>query len=104
MYLGKFNLMNYITGWRSCTGVPRGCVYRIRLWPLWPDDHSGVLIVAGGTRRSDWPARVLANNVSKRIDRNLLAKSDRLHVCRDKWQLAATPPTVINHGPETVIR
>ncbi len=33
-------------------------VNRIRLWPLRRDDHSGVLIGAGGPRRSDWPARV----------------------------------------------
>ncbi len=36
-------------------------VNRIRLWPLRRDDHSGVLIGAGGTQRSDWPARVLPN-------------------------------------------
>ncbi len=42
---------------------------RIRLWPLRRDDHSGVLTDAGGTRRSDWPAQVLANDVSTRIDR-----------------------------------
>ncbi len=46
-----------------------GGVNRIRLWPLKRDDHSGVLIGAGGTRRSDWPARVLANDVSTIIDR-----------------------------------
>ncbi len=62
--------------------MPRGCVNRIRPWPLRRDDHSGILIGAGGTRRSDWPARVLANGVSTKID--------RLHACRDKWQLAAT--------------
>ncbi len=39
------------------------------LVPLRRDDHSGVLIGAGGTRRSDWPARVLATDVSTRIDR-----------------------------------
>ncbi len=42
---------------------------RIYLWPLRRNDHSGVLIGAGGTRRSDWPARVLANDVSMRINR-----------------------------------
>ncbi len=52
---------------------------RVRLWPLGRDDHSGVLIGAGGTRPSDWPA----------ID-SPREKSDRLHACRDKWQLAAT--------------
>ncbi len=46
-----------------------GGVNRIRLRPLRRDDHSGVVIGAGGTRRSDWPARVLANDVSARIDR-----------------------------------
>ncbi len=46
-----------------------GRVNRIRLWPVRRDDHSGVLIGAGGTRRSDWQARVLANDVSTRIDR-----------------------------------
>ncbi len=37
--------------WRA-----RGYVSKIRLWPLRRDDHSGVLIGAGGARRSDWPA------------------------------------------------
>ncbi len=60
---------------------------RILLWSLRRDEHSGVLIGAGGTRRSDWPARVLTNDES--VD-SPLAKSDQLHVCRDKWQLAAT--------------
>ncbi len=46
------------------------------------DDHSGDLIGAGGERRSDWPAHVLANDVGARID--------RLHACRHKWQIAAT--------------
>ncbi len=45
-----------------------GCVYRIRVWPLRRDDHSCVLIGAGGTKRSDWPARVLANDISTRVD------------------------------------
>ncbi len=49
--------------------MPRDCVRKIRLWQLRRDDHSGVLIGAGGTRRSDWPARVLADGVSTRIDR-----------------------------------
>ncbi len=44
-------------------------VNRIRLWALRRDDHSGVLIGAGGERRSDWLAHVLANDVSTRIDR-----------------------------------
>ncbi len=46
----------------------RPCV-RIRLWPLTRDYHSGVLIDAGGRWRSDWSVRVLANDVSTRIDR-----------------------------------
>ncbi len=46
------------TRWRSGSGVARGCVNRIRLWPLKCDDHSGLLIAAGGTRHYDWPARV----------------------------------------------
>ncbi len=41
---------------------------RIRLWPLSRDDHSGVLIGTGGEWRSDCPARVLANDVSARIN------------------------------------
>ncbi len=40
-------------------------VNRIRHWPLSRDDHSGVLIGADGTRRTDWPARVLANEQEK---------------------------------------
>ncbi len=42
---------------------------KIRVRPLRRDDHSGVLIGAGGTRLSDWPARVLANDLSTKIDR-----------------------------------
>ncbi len=49
---------------------------RIRLWQLRRDDHSGVLIGASGERRSDWPAHVLANGVSTRIDRQP-AREDR---------------------------
>ncbi len=38
--------------------MPRSCVTKIRLGPLGRDDHSDVLIGAGGTRRPDWPTRV----------------------------------------------
>ncbi len=69
MYKGKYSLLNDIKSWRSGSGVQRGCVNRIRLWPLRRDYHPGILIGAGGRRRSDWPARVLANDVSTRIDR-----------------------------------
>ncbi len=58
-----------IERWRSCSGVPRGCVNRTRFWPHRRDDHSGVLIGTGGRQRSDWPAHMLANDISKRIDR-----------------------------------
>ncbi len=69
MYKVKYSLLKYIKGCHSCLGVPGVCVHRIRLWPLRRDDHLGVLIGAGGTRRSDWPARVQANDVSAGIDR-----------------------------------
>ncbi len=69
MYLGKYSLLNYVPRWHLCSVVPRGCVNRIRLWPLRRDDHSGVLIGADGERRPDWPARVLADDVGTRIDR-----------------------------------
>ncbi len=69
MYWGKYSLLNDITRWRSCSGVLCGCVNRICLWPLRRDDHSGVLIGEGGERRSDWPAHVLAIDVSTRGDR-----------------------------------
>ncbi len=49
-------------------------------------DHSVVHMDAGGTQRSDWPVRVLANDENMKID----PYSDRLHACRDKWQLTAT--------------
>ncbi len=35
------------------TGVPRGCLNRIRLWLLRRDDQSGVLIGAVGQQRCD---------------------------------------------------
>ncbi len=69
MYKGKYSLKNEIQTWQSCSGVPRGCVNRILLWPLRRDDHSGVLIGAGGERCSDWPAHVLANDARTKIDR-----------------------------------
>ncbi len=62
MCSGKYSLKNEIHRWRWLLGVPRGCVNKI-------DDHSDILIGTGGTRRSDWPVRVLANDVSTRIDR-----------------------------------
>ncbi len=49
--------------------MPRGCVNRIRLGPPGRNNHSGILIGAGGTRRSDWSGRVLANDVNTRFDR-----------------------------------
>ncbi len=76
MYKGKYSLLNDITRWRSCSGLPRDCVTRIRLWSLRLDDPSGVLIGAGGDRRSDWPAHVLANDVSTKLDREP-AREDR---------------------------
>ncbi len=69
MYEGKYSLKNEIQRWRPSSGVPRGCVNRIHLWPLRCDGHSAVLIGAGGRWRPDWPARVLANDVSRKIDR-----------------------------------
>ncbi len=46
-----------------------GFVPRLRLLRLKCDNHSCVLIDAGGTKRSDWPVRVLSNDVSMRTDR-----------------------------------
>ncbi len=69
MYWGKYSVKNEIQKWRSCSGVPSGCVIRIHLRVLRRDDHSGVLIRSGGERRSDWSVHVLANDVSMRIDR-----------------------------------
>ncbi len=66
--------------WRSCSGVPRGYVNRIRLWPLRRDDHSGVLIGAGGTRHSHWPVCTFVNDVSTRID-IMTVCMDRLIAC-----------------------
>ncbi len=94
MYSVKYSPLNGATSWRSCSVVPRGCVNRIRLLPLRRDDHSGVLTDPIGTRHSDWAARGLANDVSTRIDR----QPDRLHACRDKWQLAATLPLCVYHS------
>ncbi len=69
MYNGNYSRLNDIKNWCSCSDVPRGCVNRILLWPLRRDAHSGVLIGAGGERRSNWPAHLLANDVGMRIDR-----------------------------------
>ncbi len=66
--------------------MPRDCANRIRLWSLRRDDHSGILIGAGGTRRSDWPARVLANDENRSIAR---AREER-SIALVKAQVAAT--------------
>ncbi len=58
MYWEKYSFLNDITKKCSWSGVPHDSFPRIRLWPLRRDDRSGVLIGAGGTRRSDWPVRV----------------------------------------------
>ncbi len=88
MQQGKYSLKNEIPRWRPSSGVPRGCVPRIRLWPLRRDYHSGVLIGAGGRRRSDWSARVLANDVSTRIDRQ--PAHEERSIARVQAQVAAT--------------
>ncbi len=62
--------------------MPRGCVNSIRLWPLRLDDHSGALIGAGGTRRSDWPARA---------ERSIARVQGHLPLCRLR-----TPPVTYN--------
>ncbi len=55
MDYGKYSLLNDIKTWLSCSVVPRGCVNRLRLWPLRRDDHSGVLIDALYIKRnSKW--------------------------------------------------
>ncbi len=76
MYKEKYSLLNDITMVRSCSGVPRGCANRICLWR---GDDSIVLIGAGGARRSDWPADVLANDVSTIIDQ--YSARDRSTAC-----------------------
>ncbi len=63
--------------------MPRDCVPRIRIWPLRRDYHSGV----GGGGRSDWPAHVLANDVSTRIDRKPVREKRSIALVRHKWQL-----------------
>ncbi len=67
--LGKYNLLNDVARWCSCSGVTRGCAPRIRLRPPRCDEVSGVLIGADGTRRSDWLERVQAVGVRARSDR-----------------------------------
>ncbi len=65
----KCRLLNGAMSWRLCSGVTRGCVPSIRLGPPRRDDRAGVLIGADGMRRSDWPKRLKACEVSARIDR-----------------------------------
>ncbi len=59
-----------------------------RLWPLRRDDNSGVRVGAGEERRSDWPARVLANAVNRRIDRR--PPLEEQSIARVSAQVAAT--------------
>ncbi len=85
MYKGKCSLLNDVARESSCLGVPCTCVLRINFWPLRRHDHSGVLIGVGGTRRFDWPARLLANDVStitrvrREIDCTRAGVSSSLH-------------------------
>ncbi len=61
----------------------------MRLLPIRRDDHSGVLIGASGTRRSDWPVRALANDVmvSTIIDR--MPAHEERSIARVQEQVAA---------------
>ncbi len=52
------SLLNNVTRLRSCSDVTRGFVSRICICPPGHEERLGVLIGAGGTRRSDWPERV----------------------------------------------
>ncbi len=63
-------------------------MHRIRLLTLRREYHSGIPIGAGGRRRSDWPARVLANDVSTRIGQ-YPAREER-SIARVCAQVAAT--------------
>ncbi len=73
---------------------------RIRHWLLRRDDHSGVLIGAGGERQSDWHCQRtcwLMTQARESID-SPHAKTDRLHACTHKWQLAATKYSRLGGG------
>ncbi len=52
----------------------RGCVSRIRIWPLRRDDQSDVLIDAAGTRSSDWLLLLLLRRSAK----SSIAQEERL--------------------------
>ncbi len=54
---------------------------RIRFWPLRHDDHSVVLI----GQHACWLVTLARESIDSPP-----AKSNRLQVCRGKWQLAAT--------------
>ncbi len=41
----------------ECFSVTRRCVFRINLWPLMPDERSGVLIGESKSQHSEWPDR-----------------------------------------------
>ncbi len=69
---------------RNCWYFGRQCGQPVLL--ICQDDQSDVLVGADGMRHSYWPARVLANELSTSIYRQLAAKNDRLHACRDKQQ------------------
>ncbi len=71
-----------------CVQACRAGVNRIRLWPLRRDDHSGVLIGAGGMQRSDWPERVYGVDVSARSDRCLAGEERSIARMQDQ---AANP-------------
>ncbi len=59
-------------GWdvirRETKGLTAGPLAKIPSSLNLVDDHSDVLIGAGGERSSDWPAHVFANDVRTRID------------------------------------
>ncbi len=57
MYKEKYSLLNDITRWRSCVGVPLGCVPRIRFGPNNRKERSCILIGTDGMWHSDWLAR-----------------------------------------------
>ncbi len=55
-------------------------MFIMRLWPLRRDERSGVLIGAGGMRRSDWPELMSENRSIKRVQGLAAVCTQLLHI------------------------
>ncbi len=81
-----YSLERNATSGRACVNV---MYVRIRLWPLWRDDSSRVLIGAAGRSRSDWRRRTVGALIGQSACRLLACACEQQSIARVQGLAAA---------------